>query len=157
YARRALAHRRARCGNRKLCRARADDRAQGRAARHLGSALPREEQVMQEDARTHAEAAAECDIILKGGITSGIVYPSAIATLATHYRLRSIGGTSAGAIAASAAAAAELGRASGAFEKLAALPAVLGETDAKGRTRLFRLFQPQRSTKALFHLLVAGL
>ena len=116
---------------------------------------------MSEDARatsgTHANATAECDIILKGGITSGIVYPSALSMLATHYRLRSIGGTSAGAIAAAAAAAAEYGRASGAFERLAALPAALGETDAEGRTRLFRLFAPQRSTKALFDLLVAGL
>ena len=112
---------------------------------------------MSEDERAASGAAAECDIILKGGITSGIVYPAAIATLATHYRLRSIGGTSAGAIAAAAAAAAELGRASGAFDRLAALPATLGETDAKGRTRLFRLFEPQASTTALFDLLVAGL
>jgi len=112
---------------------------------------------MSEDKRTATDAAAECDIILKGGITSGIVYPSALATLATHYRLRSIGGTSAGAIAAAAAAAAEYGRASGAFDRLATLPAALGETDAHGRTRLFRLFAPQRSTKPLFDLLVAGL
>ncbi len=116
---------------------------------------------MPEDERAtshaHANPAAECDIILKGGITSGIVYPSAISTLATHYRLRSIGGTSAGAIAAAAAAAAEYGRASGAFDALAAMPAALGETDAKGSTRLFRLFEPQHATKALFDLLVAGL
>ncbi len=105
----------------------------------------------------HAEAATECDIILKGGITSGIVYPSAISTLATHYRLRSIGGTSTGAIAAAAAAAAEYGRASGAFDRLAAMPAALAETDAQGRTRLFRLFEPEASTKAPFDLLVAGL
>ena len=76
---------------------------------------------MSEDERTAIQAAAECDIILKGGITSGIVYPSALSTLATHYRLRSIGGTSAGAIAAAAAAAAEFGRASGAFDRLATL------------------------------------
>ncbi len=112
---------------------------------------------MSEDERTAIQAAAECDIILKGGITSGIVYPSALSTLATHYRLRSIGGTSAGAIAAAAAAAAEFGRASGAFDRLATLPTALGETDAHGRTRLFRLFEPQRSTKSLFDLLVAGL
>ena len=60
-----------------------------------------------------SEAAVECDLVLKGGITSGIVYPSAIAKLASHYRLRSIGGASAGAIAAAAAAAAEFGRATG--------------------------------------------
>ncbi len=113
---------------------------------------------MPEDERArHVDAAAECDIILKGGITSGIVYPTAIATLATHYRLRSIGGTSAGAIAAAAAAAAEFGRASGAFDRLTMLPSKLGETDAQGRTRLFRLFEPQPSTSALFDLVVAGL
>jgi predicted acylesterase/phospholipase RssA len=53
---------------------------------------------------------AECDLVMKGGITSGIVYPRAIYKLAQHYRFRCIGGTSAGAIAAAAAAAAELGR-----------------------------------------------
>lgn len=52
----------------------------------------------------------ECDLILKGGITSGVVYPYAILQIATKYRLRSIGGTSAGAIAAAFAAAAEYGR-----------------------------------------------
>jgi predicted acylesterase/phospholipase RssA len=100
---------------------------------------------------------ADCDIVLKGGITSGIVYPAALATLARHYRLRSIGGTSAGAIAAAAAAAAEFGRASGGFEKLAGLPVELARTDESGTTRLFRLFEPQPATRSLFDLLVAGL
>ena len=100
---------------------------------------------------------ADCDVVLKGGITSGIVYPGAVAKLAAHYRLRSIGGTSAGAIAAAAAAAAEFGRASGGFEKLAALPEELAQTDDRGATRLFRLFEPESSTRALFDLLVAGL
>lgn len=53
----------------------------------------------------------ECDVIMKGGITSGVVYPQAICQLATIYRLRNVGGTSAGAIAAAGAAAAEHGRA----------------------------------------------
>ena len=57
-----------------------------------------------------AAFARECDLIMKGGITSGIVYPLAITEIAKAFRLRSIGGTSAGAIAAAAAAAAELGR-----------------------------------------------
>lgn len=55
----------------------------------------------------------ECDAILKGGITSGIVYPYAVLEIATKYRFRSIGGTSAGAIAAAFAAAAEYGRSQG--------------------------------------------
>jgi predicted acylesterase/phospholipase RssA len=51
-----------------------------------------------------------CDIVMKGGITSGVVYPLALASLAKEYRFVNIGGTSAGAIAAAAAAAAEYGR-----------------------------------------------
>ena len=45
---------------------------------------------------------------MKGGVTSGVIYPRLIATLAKTYKLRNIGGTSAGAIAAGAAAAAQL-------------------------------------------------
>ena len=52
----------------------------------------------------------ECDLIMKGGITSGVAYPGAIVKLAERYRLRDIGGTSAGAIAAVLAAAAEYRR-----------------------------------------------
>ena len=54
-----------------------------------------------------------CDIVLKGGITSGVVYPLALVSLSKKYRFSSIGGTSAGAIAAAAAAAAEYGRQTG--------------------------------------------
>ncbi|PIE38151.1 MAG: hypothetical protein CSA54_00270 [Gammaproteobacteria bacterium] len=56
----------------------------------------------------------ECDLVLKGGVTSGIVYPGVIQELARSYRLVNIGGTSAGAIAAALAAAAEYHRQSGA-------------------------------------------
>ncbi len=52
----------------------------------------------------------ECDLVMKGGITSGVVYPYAVAKVAKRYRLRDIGGTSAGAIAAVMAAAAEYRR-----------------------------------------------
>lgn len=48
----------------------------------------------------------ECDIVMKGGITSGVIYPRAVCRLAKTYRLRSVGGSSAGAIAAAGAAAA---------------------------------------------------
>ncbi len=70
--------------------------------------------------RTHAEALAaedfpdycaqSADITMRGGTTSGIVYPLAVCEIARAFRLRNLGGASAGAIAASAAAAAELGR-----------------------------------------------
>ena len=67
----------------------------------------------------------ECDLVMKGGITSGIVYPPVVLKLAAKdpnplsdphrpegrsYRFRNIGGTSAGAIAAAVTAAAEYGR-----------------------------------------------
>lgn len=67
-----------------------------------------------------------CDLVMKGGITSGVVYPKLIARLADEYRFRSVGGTSAGAIAAAGCAAAEHGRQRGsnpnAFAELARLP-----------------------------------
>jgi predicted acylesterase/phospholipase RssA len=42
---------------------------------------------------------------MKGGITSGVVYPLVLVSLAKDYCFSSIGGTSAGAMAAAAAAA----------------------------------------------------
>ena len=101
---------------------------------------------------------ATCDVVMKGGITSGIVYPWAVCDLATRYRLVNVGGTSAGAIAAAAAAAAEYGRhrRGGGYPVLAELPGALGATD-QGRSRLFTLFQPQRRTAPLHTLLVASL
>ncbi|MGB6519619.1 MAG: patatin-like phospholipase family protein, partial [Candidatus Cybelea sp.] len=42
----------------------------------------------------------ECDVVMKGGIASGVVYPGAVYELSKTYRFRNIGGTSAGAIAA---------------------------------------------------------
>jgi hypothetical protein len=97
----------------------------------------------------------ECDLILKGGITSGVVYPPAICELARDHRFRSIGGASAGAIAAASAAAAELGRgsATGGFPVLADLPRRLAETDDTGATRLRRLFRPQPETADLFDMI----
>ena len=53
---------------------------------------------------------------MKGGITSGVVYPNTVSRLAETYRFVSIGGTSAGAIAAAATAAAEYRRAQGSGE-----------------------------------------
>lgn len=99
----------------------------------------------------------ECDIIMKGGITSGVIYPLAVCELARTYRLRSVGGASAGAIAAAAAAAAEVGRATGGFERLERLPRDLAADSPAGGSLLFRLFQPQRATAALYSVLTAGL
>jgi predicted acylesterase/phospholipase RssA len=99
-----------------------------------------------------ADPVATCDIIMKGGITSGVVYSLAIAELAKHYRFANIGGTSAGAIAAAAAAAAEYGRRvpGKGFMRLVGLP------DESGKI-LFGLFQPTRTLAPLFDMLVATL
>jgi predicted acylesterase/phospholipase RssA len=95
----------------------------------------------------------ECDLVMKGGITSGIVYPGAIAAIAERYRIRSIGGTSAGAIAAAAAAAMEFGRQSGrnpqAREQLAQVPRDLAAPTSDGTPLLTRLFQPDPKTAPL--------
>ena len=102
----------------------------------------------------------ECDIVMKGGITSGVVYPLAVVELAAKYRFRNIGGTSAGAIAAAATAAAELGRdqAGAGFGLLETLPSWLQEpANDKSGSRLQALFQPQPKTKALFTIMLAVL
>ena len=93
-----------------------------------------------------------CDMVMKGGITSGIVYPLAICEIAKTYRFRNVGGTSAGAIAAATAAAAELGRNAGGFARLAALPEWLGTKE-----NLFHLFQPQKRTRRLYAILAASI
>lgn len=92
----------------------------------------------------------ECDVIMKGGITSGVVYPRALTELGRTYRFRGVGGASAGAIGAAVGAAAEFGRASGGFARMAALPAQLGDG------RLGALFVPQASTKPLLRLMLVA-
>jgi predicted acylesterase/phospholipase RssA len=114
-----------------------------------------------------AEEAAglkKCDIVMKGGITSGIVYPGLICKLAEHYQFQSIGGTSAGAIAAALTAAAEYARkkdhglGQDAFTKVGEVPGWLGDSSkvAPG-SNLFNLFQPQPEMKVLFKLATAFL
>src|ERR1700736_13392 len=71
-----------------------------------------------------AKPPLECDLVMKGGITSGIVYPAAVLELAQKYRFRNIGGTSVGAIAATVVAAAEYGRQSGTGTGFAELEAL---------------------------------
>jgi predicted acylesterase/phospholipase RssA len=98
------------------------------------------------DTRWRVPPEAECDLIMKGGITSGVVYPAAILSLARHYRFRSIGGASAGAIAATAAAAAEYGReAGGGFASLEAMQKQLMDSSF-----LLNLFQPTAESRPLF-------
>ena len=97
----------------------------------------------------------ECDLIMKGGVTSGVVYPHAIRKIAKAYRLRSIGGTSAGAIAATFAAAAEYRRqenqqSMAGFDEIGNVAHALGDN-------MFELFQPTPKTEPLFKLLLAAI
>jgi predicted acylesterase/phospholipase RssA len=98
---------------------------------------------------------------MKGGITSGVVYPKAVVTLAQQFRLKNIGGTSAGAIAAAAAAAAEFAKQTGAetggYDLLAKLPELLGTKNGSGHTNLFTFFQPQEKTAPFFRILTGAL
>jgi predicted acylesterase/phospholipase RssA len=98
----------------------------------------------------------ECDLVMRGGVTSGIVYPGAVAELAKRYRFRSIGGTSAGAIAAAVTAAAEFGRRSGrnakAFDLVAGIPDLLAKKTRNGRTFLASLFTPSEGPASTFWL-----
>ncbi len=102
------------------------------------------------DSRAHPPY---CDLVMKGGITSGIVYPLAVCALSKEYLFKNIGGASAGAIAAAATAAAEFGRRTGkvgSYERLATLPSELGKDN-----RLFTLFQPDPVTKPIFETLLS--
>lgn len=92
---------------------------------------------------------SDCDIIMKGGITSGVVYPKALLRLATRFRFRCIGGTSAGAIAASVLAAAEYGRGQGGFGHLATVPDFISQN-------MTSLFQPDSRAAALFTVFKDG-
>lgn len=93
----------------------------------------------------------ECDLVMKGGITSGIVYPRIVLKLASEgkYRFRNVGGTSAGAIAAAVMAAAEFGRETDGFQKFQELSHDLAKPGF-----LFNLFQPSPSLKPLMYTLL---
>ncbi|HAJ58374.1 MAG TPA: hypothetical protein DCP31_03140, partial [Cyanobacteria bacterium UBA8543] len=107
---------------------------------------------MEVDIRNR-ESKHKCDLVMKGGITSGIVYPPIVLKLAETYQFCNIGGTSAGAIAAAVTAAAEYGRdvpeAKG-FEGLDQLRKELSEDGF-----LQNLFQPSEETKPLMETLLS--
>src|SRR5258706_1900857 len=92
------------------------------------------------------------DIVLKGGITSGVVYPLALVSLAEKYRFSNIGGTSAGAMAAVAAAAAEYRRhiENAGFDRMGRIADEVGQN-------LLSMFQPTPALKPLFDIFVAAL
>ena len=112
------------------------------------------------DPSIYRDPTLNCDLVMKGGITSGVTYPKAVCEIARPFQLRSVGGTSAGAIAAAAAAAAEVGRnVEGAgFARLAQLPERISAVP-KGQTNsvLFNLFQPSEGTRPLFRVMTGAL
>lgn len=112
--------------------------------------------------KTEAPVDRFCDLVMKGGITSGIVYPKAINHLSQHYRFKNIGGTSAGAIAAAVTAAAEYNRRKNnsrqGFDILENIPDDLkAKLPDTGRSKLLSLFQPQLNTRRLFSVLIKSL
>ncbi len=97
-----------------------------------------------------------CDLVFKGGITSGIVYPPAILQLKNHYTFCNIGGTSAGAIAAAGVAAAEFNRNKnkGSDAGFAYLDKNVQQWLGKDN-HLRNLFQASRATKPLLDVALA--
>ncbi|MBL7518514.1 patatin-like phospholipase family protein [Frankia sp. CNm7] len=124
-------------------RTRADERADAADSQAADSRAP------------DTGAREQCDLIMKGGITSGIVYPRAVATLRTRYDFRSIGGASAGAIGAALTAAAQY-----AEHRRRRDPAAAGGFDQMERTSaeiarpgvLAGLFQPSRGSAWVYRL-----
>lgn len=126
----------------------------------IGSPVPRADTNAKQEYRHLLLAMKKCDLVMKGGITSGIVYPGAVVELAKEFRFVNIGGTSAGAIAAALTAAAEYRRqetgSDESFVALGALPRWLGEK-ADGRSRLLGLFRPSSETAGLMAVLLSWL
>jgi len=122
-----------------------------------GVAPPRPEPLDPHQAPPHDRY---CDMVLKGGVVDGVVYPWAIMELARAYRFKNISGTSVGAVAAALTAAAEYSRRYGSEagfnEVLLKVPEKLAE-GLDGGTRLFSLFQPSAGgAQRLFKVFVAA-
>src|SRR5262249_32318289 len=99
-----------------------------------------------------AAATKQCDLVLEGGLVSGLVHPAAVLELAKDYRFRRVGGASAGAYVAAATAAAEMARNSGGFERLARFSGEL----AKGGL-VDQLFQASPATTPLLRVALAAM
>jgi predicted acylesterase/phospholipase RssA len=87
---------------------------------------------------------------MAGGVTSGIIYPGAVARISENYSFHSIGGTSVGAIAAAGTAAAEYQRretgSEDGFRHVESVPLALASKAPDGRSRLYHLFTPDYPT-----------
>ncbi len=90
-----------------------------------------------------------CDLVMKGGITSGIAYPPAILQLMEQRKFNRIGGTSAGAIAAAGVAAAEFHRQNGGGDAGFTYLDENVQQWLSADSNLRNLFKPSPATKAL--------
>ncbi len=120
----------------------------------------------EEPTRSSADGSRKpfCDVVMKGGITSGVVYPMAVCVLSQKYTFKNVGGASAGAIAAAATAAAQYGESRRgttscalqnedfAFEGLAGISHWLGQG-----THLRDLFRADPDTKPIYNVCLAVL
>ena len=98
-----------------------------------------------------------CDLVMKGGITSGIVYSTAIPVIAEKYRFKQIGGTSAGAIGAVIAGAAEYRRQTAPEAERMAGFIRTEELAGELGTKLKSLFQPPPKLERLFNAFIGVL
>jgi predicted acylesterase/phospholipase RssA len=99
-----------------------------------------------------------CDLVLKGGVTSAVIYARFLRTLSASYRFKRLGGTSAGAIGAAIGAVAQLARdrgIAGSFDRLGRLPSELGAQHPLGGSVLLNLFQPSVATRRVFRVVAA--
>jgi predicted acylesterase/phospholipase RssA len=113
---------------------------------------------MNDTAHSYGNPQRECDLVMKGGVTSGLVYPQAVLELARDseehpgYRFCSIGGASAGAVAAVLAAAAEYNRPDG-FRNLETVNTEL-QSKAGEVSFLQSLFQAKASMQPLLNIVL---
>ncbi|MES2948044.1 MAG: patatin-like phospholipase family protein [Pseudomonadota bacterium] len=101
-----------------------------------------------------------CDLVLKGGVVDGVIYPGVLIELAREFRFQSLAGTSVGAIAAALAAASEFSRRFGSDigfnEVLRKVPDELAQPDPQkeSQTVLQSLFQTTPPLQRLFAAVV---
>ena len=102
-----------------------------------------------------------CDIVMKGGITSGVVFPQAITALSKRFDFKNIGGLRLAPSRPQARRLRSIRRvlhqSDDGFDLLSQLPDRLGTPFEKYPTRLLSLFQPNAGTRRLYAVLTGAL
>ena len=98
----------------------------------------------------HPRDLPPCDLVMKGGVASGVVYPGAVLELSARYRFASLGGTSAGAVAAAMAAACEYARQRSGSTELRGITEIVESFEQPGF--ILSLFAPTREARPLMTL-----